>query len=53
MKAAQELVKPEKCDDLIWVSTNEFHTIPIIDSVLLSLRAALNNIPYCSVGFKE
>ena len=45
--------EPEKCDDLIWVSINEFHTIPIIDSVLSSLKAALNNIPYSSIGFKE
>lgn len=45
--------EPEKCDDLIWVGTNEFHTIPIIDSVLLSLKAALNNIPYNSIGFKN
>lgn len=45
--------EPEKCDDLIWLSIDQFNTIPIIDSVRFSLESALNNIPFSTFGFDQ
>lgn len=45
--------EPEKCDDLIWLSIDQFNTISIIDSVRFSLESALNNIPFSTFGFDQ
>ena len=45
--------EPEKCDDLTWLSIDQFNTISIIDSVRFSLESALSNIPFSTFGFDQ